>query len=157
MLTLPVKDGHMVVAVLYGYSGASAEDAVYQQNEQLLAHAYLRMRQLNSVQYFLCTDLNVNPSKSKVVSRAITDHHVYDIVDQAYAGAPPNTYKKGSISEGMEGTGSTRIDTVLTNAAAANACDLVTCLFKDFTVFDHCPNRGAPLYREVPGRCVCRR
>ncbi len=45
---LPVQDGHTVVAVPYGYSSASADDSADLLNQRLLAHAYLRMRQLNS-------------------------------------------------------------------------------------------------------------
>ena len=84
-------------------------------------------------------DLNVDPRKMAILSKAIESKICYDILLDAHEGDPPPTYRKGCIEEGMSGFGTSRIDTVLANPTAANLFDLVEQLYTSAKAFDHTP------------------
>ena len=137
---VPLDGGkQMMIASLYGYSGASAMADEYMTNEKLLAAAIMRMRSMGNIPYFIATDMNVDPAVSKIVQMAIEANLAYDIVDDAFGGAPSPTYAKGGITTDMSGPGTTRIDTVLGNDSAAHACKDVRYLHQNNAAFDHVP------------------
>jgi hypothetical protein len=129
----------MIVASLYGYSGASALAEEYVSNEALIAAAIMRMKNMQNVPYYITTDMNVDPAVSKILQVAINAQIAYDLVDDAFDGETPPTYSRGGITKSMEGAGTTRIDTIIGNQAAAHACKSIRYLHQDNTAFDHVP------------------
>lgn len=89
--------------------------------------------------YYICTDLNLDPELSAALQTAIIDEWVYDVVKDAYNGLPPPTYSKNNVAEDTQGPGVTRIDTILTNEAAANACTNICYQYGIAKTFDHVP------------------
>ena len=137
---VPIADGkQIIVASLYGLSGASADATDYISNEKLIAAAIMRMRQIGNVPYFFAGDFNIDPACSKIMQTAIEAELITDIVDDAFGGNPPVTYAKGGITEDMNGPGTIRIDTILTNQAAAHACHNVQYVHQNNLAFDHVP------------------
>ena len=122
---VPVANGlkHVVVASYYGIPGASSEGQTKRDNEQNVARIKLGVKKLRDVPYFLGTDLNCNPRTSPGMSQGIREGTLHDVVDECFLGNPPPTHKKGGITPDMAGEGVTRIDTVMTNPAGANALD----------------------------------
>ena len=69
---IPLADGRqMIVASVYGYSGASGDAMDYISNETLLAAALVRMKSMNHIPYYLAGDFNVDPSNSRIIQAAI--------------------------------------------------------------------------------------
>ena len=56
----PVEDGtkHIVVATLYGISGASGNQAEYEDNERFISAALVRMAQMGDVPYYIGADVH---------------------------------------------------------------------------------------------------
>ena len=54
----------------------------------------------------------------------------------------PNTYCRGGVYDGMQGTDITRIDTIFANAVAAHGCTSIVYLWIEGTGFDHVPIRA---------------
>ena len=53
--------------------------------------------------------------------------------------APGPTYRKGGIDVDMQGSGATRIDTILANLAASHLCQHARYCIQGSTSFDHVP------------------
>ena len=58
-----IMDGNkfIIVASLYGYSGASQDPAIARKNDELLRAAALRCAGFVGTPYYVCTDANTNP------------------------------------------------------------------------------------------------
>jgi hypothetical protein len=138
---LPVKDGseQVIVACLYGVSGASGKQSEYEENERLVAAAIARKAQFGDVPYIIATDLNVNPDKSETLQKAIDAQITYDIVKDAHGGSPPMTFCRQGVHEGMQGSGVTRIDAFLINTAACHVFNKVRYDYRSGKTFDHVP------------------
>ena len=55
----------IIVACLYGYSGASQDPAIARRNDDILRSADLRCASFVSTPYYICTDANTNPQTCK--------------------------------------------------------------------------------------------
>ena len=129
----------MCVATLYGVSGASGDNAKKDETERLLACALLRMASMRNVPYMLNMDLNIDPKKMEVLTKCIEKGICHDIVNDIHQGDPPPTYCKTNVHLGMTGVGTSRIDTIVTNPAAANLVKSVEQLYTTAQAFDHTP------------------
>ena len=90
---VPLDGGkQLMIASLYGSSGASAMADEYMTNEKLLAAAIMRMRSMGNIPYFIATDMNVDPAVTKIVQMAIEANLAYDIVDDAFGGQTNEGY-----------------------------------------------------------------
>jgi len=85
---VPAGNGqhHIMIATLYGISGASGNQADYEDNERLIMAALVRMASMGDVPYYICTDANINPANSQVIQKAIEAQVAYDIVADAFGG-----------------------------------------------------------------------
>ena len=63
---IPINDGQsfIVVASIYGYSGASSDPSLARTNEGLLKAALHRASTFLATPYYLCGDINIDPSAS---------------------------------------------------------------------------------------------
>ena len=107
------NDCQVLVASYYCIPGASVKGAKHTDNERLLQLALTPIAVNGKVPYIFGTDLNDNPAHSETVVKAAETEIIDDVVAAAFGNAPPPTYCKGGIQEGMAGTGCTRIDTLL--------------------------------------------
>ena len=99
---IPVDNGksHIIVASMYGISGASSDQSEYEENERIIMAAMLRMSQMGSVPYFIGTDVNIDPSKSEAIQKSREAKIACDIVFDAYGGKPPPTFcRNGAMME----------------------------------------------------------
>ena len=101
--------------------------------------AAMRVKQLKRIPYFLGTDMNVNPKSSPQTQACIKAGIWHDIFDDAMIGEPPPTFARGGVHADMEGTGITRIDTVLVNPAAADTIHRIYDDYIEGASFDHVP------------------
>ena len=138
---IPVGDGskQIIVAILYGISGANTDNPKYEENERLIAAALIRMNTYKDIAYYICTDINVEPSKSEVLTKAREAGLAYDIVADFFEGKPPPTFKADGVFEGMAGTGVTRLDTIIANGVATHAIDTIGYDYQHGKGFDHVP------------------
>ena len=138
----PVNSGQDVLyfANVYGVTNASREPPLYQQNEQLLAAAVLRMLSFGPVPYFLLGDFNIDPAQSKVLRDACTAGLIVDIPLEFAADRenPQTTYCRDGCSSPCSGKGTTRIDCVFGTPAAAAAVSELSYRW-DLDGFDHVP------------------
>jgi hypothetical protein len=81
-VVVPVSDGRkqIINATLYGISGSNSDNAKFDENERLIAAALIRMNHYKDIAYFICTDINVEPTSSVVLMKAREAGLVYDIV-----------------------------------------------------------------------------
>ena len=70
---------HIVVAVPYGFSGASCDKSKEVENETIIGAALVRMQQLGRVPYFILTDLNMDPNGSRQRMEARRAGLAYDV------------------------------------------------------------------------------
>ena len=138
---MPVGNGEkqIVNATLYGISGANSDNAKFEENERLVAAALIRMNMFKDVPYYLCTDINVEPTNSNVLTKAREACIAYDIVYDFYEGKPPPTFKADGVCPDMEGSGITRLDTIISNGVATHAIDIIRYDYANGKGFDHVP------------------
>jgi exonuclease III len=138
---IPVGDGskQIIVATLYGISGANTDNPKYEENERLIAAALIRMNTYKDIAYYICTDINVEPSRSEVLTKAREACLAYDLVAVFLEGKPPPTFKADGVVEGMTGTGVTRLDTIIANGVATHAIDTIGYDYQHGKGFDHVP------------------
>ena len=138
---LVVTDGehrHIMVAVLYGISGAPSSPTKGCDNELLISAAMARMAQFEGTPYFLLSDLNTDPDKSPVVCAAVRNGIAKDIINDYHDGQAPPTFNKArKIQPGMGGKGTSRIDVIFTNTAAAHTVTGVDYLYAGTSGKDH--------------------
>jgi len=69
---IPVSDGRkqIIIACLYGISGSNCDNSKYDENERLVAAALVRMDYYKDIAYYICTDSNVDPQTSAVLTKA---------------------------------------------------------------------------------------
>ena len=129
-----------IVASLYGYSGASSDNSKYQDNERLIVSATARMVQMGRVPYFICTDLNIDPRESEGLCKARQLGMIHDVVADRTCGELPMTYDSSrDLKPGMQGKGTSRIDTILANHAGAQTAEDVRYVYLGAKGYDHIP------------------
>ena len=137
----PVCDGstYIIIASLYGFSGASGDPALARRNEKLASAAVCRAAQFLTVPYYLCTDLNQNPEECNPVLTAVQTGILVDLpADWAEdKHALQATFRKEGVYKEMSGTGTTRIDTILSNVVGAAAVTGVEYIVNRAAIFDH--------------------
>lgn len=139
---IPLQDGSdMIVAPLYGYSGASSDATSLADNEKVVAAALLRCKNMTDIPYYPCTELNINPDLSHALQATVQDKWANDIFKDIFKGTPPPTYREGGVAPNTEGSGTTRIDAVFVNAPAAHACTNADYQYLNSDAFDHVPLR----------------
>ena len=121
---VPGKQGgfYFIVANFYGISGSSGNNKKFVNNERLLALAVLRMLQFPNTPYFIVGDLNVDPTKSKVLANAVSKGVIHDIARQwtPHDGIIQPTFRKEGVYKGMHGSGITRVDGIMANTPGAH-------------------------------------
>ena len=129
---IPVRSGsaYVVVASLCGYSGASASPVLERKNDQLIGAAIHRATQLITTPYYLCLDADNDPEKTQPICKAVSAKVIHDLAAEWAKSDddPAPAFRRLGVFEGMEGTGVTRIDTILANdvgAAAVTSVDYV--------------------------------
>ena len=80
-MCIPIEGGnqYIVVANLYGISGASGDDDIKRDNDNLIAMAIARMMMFKNVPYYLCTDANISKEESDILKGTIREGIVHDI------------------------------------------------------------------------------
>jgi hypothetical protein len=142
---IPVRDGmsFIIVASLYGHSGASWDPALARRNDRLIKAAVLRAAQFLSTPYFLCCDLNQNPDTSLTIRTALDTGILSDLAAdwaEDHAALAP-TFRKEGVYKGMSGPGTTRIDVVLANNIGSAVVQSVETVWDKAILFDHTPIR----------------
>lgn len=133
-------DAEIIIANLYGVSGASGNSQLREDNERLLKGALIRMAQMKDVPYILTADANVDPKDSEAIQKSTKSGLAVDVFNEAYGGDPPMTYRKdGILPEMVKEGGVTRIDLILCNQAAAHACVKFEHRYGAARGFDHVP------------------
>ena len=105
----------IVVAYLYGYSGASQDPAIARKNDELLRPAALRCASFVITPYYLCTDANTNPQTCKAWREMLDRGLITDLPYEWGDGNPEFTYRNKGVYKGMTGPGVTRINTEVCN------------------------------------------
>lgn len=140
---VPVKGGNtgIMIANIYGHSGASSDDAAYRSNGTLLAAAIMRAMQFHHTPYLIMGDIHIQPHETQVVTQALRNNVVHDITEEwaPRSTGPPPTYRREGVAADMDGVGTTRIDVVLANQAGAVMVTRVEYLWEDAAGFDHVP------------------
>ena len=119
-IPLGAGDRHIIVSSVYGISGASSDPAAKIGNARLMAAAFIRKAHFRDVAYVMGADVNENPEDNMVV-RALTTApapFVFDLMRDWIAdedGFTPPTYHVGQAWQGMQGSWTTRIDTLFGN------------------------------------------
>ena len=137
---IPTADGlsHTFVAAFYGLSGASSDTTQLGTNEALLADAMSRVHQCGRVPYYIGADLNINPQHSEIINAARANNVIFDLAyDWAEQHDPKPTFCHSKVYEGMSGAGITRIDTILANGPAAQACHAIDYWYNKSFNLDH--------------------
>lgn len=133
-------DAEIIIANLYGISGASGNSQLREDNERLLKGALIRLAQMKDVPYILTADANVDPKNSEAIQKTINAGIAVDVFNDAYGGEPPMTYgKDGILPEMVKEGGVTRIDVILCNQPAAHACVDFEHRYGAARGFDHIP------------------
>jgi len=139
MVPTGIGDKHVIVATLYGISGASDDKQKFVENERLLNIALARAMQFQDTPYFLIGDINVDPSLSLVVSTCIKTGLITDIARDRADNTnhiQPTFRRKGIVPE-MDGSGVTRIDAMLTNRAGNLCIDNLNYHWDESRGYDH--------------------
>ena len=136
---IPVRDGmsFIIVASLYGHSGASWDPALARRNDRLIKAAVLRAAQFLSTPYFLCCDLNQNPDTSLTIRTELDTGILTDLAAdwaEDHAALAP-TFRKEGVYKGMSGPGTTRIDVVLANNIGSAAVQNVETVWDKAILF----------------------
>ena len=118
---MDIADGSkfIIVASLYGYSGASQDPAIGKKNDGLLRAAALRCASFISTPYYICADANINPQTCTAWREMLDKGLITDIPYEWGDGSPEYTYRNQVVYKGMAGPGITRIDTVMCNEIGA--------------------------------------
>ena len=137
------KQLKITVAVLYGYSGASGKTADYQKNERLISAALRRARHFKDIPYILGGDFNITPESSRAISLARSAGWITDLAEAwtKPGEEPPTTYRLGSVEQGMQGSGTTRIDAIFPNEIAKHLISHFDHAWDLATGYDHVPLR----------------
>jgi len=124
---VPVNDGRkqMIIASLYGVSGANSDNSKHDENERLVAAALVRMDFYKDFAYYICADMNVDPLTSAVLTKAREAGIGYDIVHDYFEGSPAPTFKANGVEKDMCGNGVTRLDTIISNGVTTHAMDTI--------------------------------
>ena len=135
------KQFFIIVAVIYGYAGASSNTKDYHDNERLIGAALRRAKHFSNMPYYLGGDFNIDPADSKVLTLAKAAEWVTDLAETwvPYGETPGPTYRLGAVEEGMSGSGTTRIDTVLTNNIGRHLVINFQYDWKKAVGYDHVP------------------
>ena len=140
---VPGKQGgfYFIVANFYGISGSSGNNKKFVNNERLLALALLRMLQFPNTPYFIVGDLNVDPTKSKVLANAVSKGVIHDIARQwtPHDGIIQPTFRREGVYKGMHGSGITRVDGILANTPGAHTVHSFEYVWHLAEGFDHVP------------------
>ena len=140
---VPVRDGSsfIIVASLYGVSGASGDPALTRRNDKLTATAIHRAGQFVTTPYYLCCDLNQDPQDSAPVQTALEAGVVTDVVlDWAKNTAELEpTYRHDGVFKGMNGPGTSRIDAIFANAVGQAAVARIETVWDMAMTWDHTP------------------
>ena len=111
----------MIVDSAHTHAGASSLQEDFTKSGSLATNMTVRAIHIPRMPYLIGTDINIDPLDSEVLSLAITNDVLYDLPCDWFPGrAPPPTYHKENVHEGM--TGGTRIDSVFANYAASYSC-----------------------------------
>ena len=131
----------ILVANLYGHSGASSDQSQFKINEALLAAAVLRAAEFPRTPYFLLGDINIDPQHSQVLVQAMENHLLHDLaIDWAPLDtSPPPTFCKEGVHAHMSGPGTTRIDVALANAPGAACVTNIAYDYEETAGYDHLP------------------
>ena len=134
-----ITDGNkfVIVASLYGYSGASQDPAIAKKNDELLRAAAIRCAGFVSTPYFICTDANTNPQLCKAWREMLDKGLITDLPYEWGDGAPEYTYRNAGVYQGMKGPGVTRIDTVISNEIGSQMVGEVKYLWDTSGANDH--------------------
>lgn len=130
---------HIVIMLLHGISGASGGGPGYDGNEQLLAAAFLRVAQHKEIPVIFGTDVSIDPKELIAVQQAMDAGIIHDAVQDTYTNAPPPTFRKGCVYDGMTGSGCTRIDTIFYNLPSSHARHNLAHGSRYDTKFDQVP------------------
>ena len=138
---MPVGDGSssIMVATLYGISGANQSQQKYNDNEVLIAAALVRMLSFGSTPYYLTGDMNVIISKSSSIQKFIQAGLV---VDLPRAWTPTEEEAQLTFSPlqyHTKGEGTSRIDTILSNHSGSISVIKVEYLYELGNGFDQFP------------------
>jgi len=138
---IPVSDGRkqIIVACLYGISGSNNDNCKYEDNERLTAASLVRMDCYKDIAYYICTDINVDPQTSAVLTKAREAGIAYDIVNDYFEGNPAPTFKADGVEQHMTGKGVTRLDTIISNSVATHAVDTILYDYISGKGCDHVP------------------
>ena len=115
MVSIGDGDKFIIVACLYGYSGASQDPSVAKRNNELLRAAALRCAAFVTTPYYIGTDANTDPQLCRAWRELLDKGLIYDLPHDWEDGSPGYTYRNAGVYQGMEGPGVTRIDTVISN------------------------------------------
>ena len=134
-----IMDGNkfIVVASLYGYSGASQDPAIARKNDELLRAAALRCAGFIGTPYYICTDANTNPQMCRAWREMLDKGLITDLPYEWGNGSPEYTYRNQGVYKGMSGPGITRIDTILCNEVGAQIVGDVQYLWGTSGANDH--------------------
>ena len=140
---VPVRNGEcfIIVATVYGYSGASWNPAIEKRNDVLIGAAVCRACQFLTTPYSLCADFSQAPDESHPVTTAVQTGLLNDLAADWCSGTEgvPPTYRRSGIYKGMCGAGVTRIDSILANSIGAAAVTGVKYEWEGNGIFDHVP------------------
>ena len=117
---VPIGDGQrgIIIAGIYGISGAAGNAGKRVANERLLSQALVRATSFLDTPYILAGDFNINPGASEAIKAATQEGSMVDAFDEWEAGNPSPTFCHEGVFEGMDGPQKTRIDGILANRAA---------------------------------------
>ena len=131
--------GSCIVANFYGLPGASSCAATHKQNETMLLAAVLRSQDFKEEPYYLFGDFNISIEGSAVLTKSIQGGIIFDLASEwAPAGQGPTpTFRREGVSQGMQGSGTTRIDFAMANYVGSHIVDAVNFLWDESSGFDH--------------------
>ncbi len=151
-ITVPMSAGTdaLTCANYYGISGASSDSKAWNDNEALLSRAVERLIAAGDAPYILLGDFNIDPAESTALATAVEAGLMVDLAfsitpatqdeddPDVWTRRPQATYRKSGPFVGMDGKGTSRIDAIFANpAAAALVTDL--CYEWDLVEHDHVP------------------
>ena len=128
MISIGDGDKFIIVASLYGFSGASQDPSVAKRNDELLRAAALRCATFTTTPYFIGTDANADPQICRAWRELLDKGMIYDLPYEWADGTPGFTYRNEGVYDGMDGPGITRIDTIISNEVGSQlATDIKYC------------------------------
>ena len=139
MVPVGQGDDFVMIACMYGHSGASTDPTLARLNERLLRTAIARAATFVELPYILCADFNTKVENSAAVTLAVEAGILHDACAEWMAkdGGPDPTYKKSGVYRSMEGPGTTRIDSILANSTAMALVGNVEYLYPASMCQDH--------------------